>query len=167
MDTDDILKFFRSKVFLIIIIILFGLALLIGAFTIGAFVGYKKAMFSYRWGESYHLNFGGPKGGFFQNFRDLGGRDFIGGHGVFGQIIKIEGQTLVIKGQDNVERIVLVKNNTSIRRLGEDVKLGDLKTDEYIIVIGEPNDSGQIEAKFIRVMPFPPSPSIPMPMRRQ
>jgi hypothetical protein len=165
MDTDNILKFFRSKAFVIVIIALFGLALLAGAFGLGIFVGYRKATFSYRWGENYHLNFGGPRGGFFQNFQDLGGRDFIGAHGVFGQIIKIDDQTLVIKGQDNVERVVLVKSDTSIRRLGENIKLGDLKTNEYITVIGEPNDSGQIEAKFIRVMPLP-SPSAPMPRPR-
>lgn len=162
MDTDKILQFLKSKVFIAIIAAIFGLALLAGAFGFGVFVGYRKANFSYRWGENYHLNFGGPKGGFFQDFRDLGGRDFIGGHGVFGQVIKIDSQTLVIKGQDNVERIVLVKSDTSIRRLGEDIKLSDLKIDEYITVIGEPNDLGQIEAKFIRVMPLP-SPSMPLP----
>lgn len=166
MDTKKILQFLKSRTFITIIAVLFGLALLAGAFGFGVFVGYRKANFSYRWGENYHLNFGGPRDGFFQNFRDLGGGDFIGGHGVFGQIIKIDGQTLVIKGQDNVERVVLVKSDTSIRRLGEDIKLDNLKTNEFVTIIGDPNDQGQIEAKFIRVMPYPsPFPSSPLPPR--
>lgn len=166
MDTDNVLKFFRSRTFVIIIIALFSFALLVGAFTIGAFVGYKKATFSYRWGENYHLNFGGPAGGFFQNFRDLGGRDFIGGHGMFGRIIKIDGSALVVKGSDNVERIILVKEDASITHPGGAAKLSDLKVNNDIVVIGEPNDQGQIEAKFIRVMPFTPTPSMLMPMMR-
>jgi len=171
METDNkILRIVRSKTFVAIVAILFGLALLAGAFGLGVFVGYRKAAFSYRWGENYNLNFGGPRGGFFQNFQDLGGRDFINGHGVFGQIIKIDLSTgsgqaaaLVIKGQDDIERVVLVKSDTSIRGFGGDIKPGDLKTGEYVTVIGEPNNQGQIEAKFIRVMPLTQSPAMPMP----
>ncbi len=155
MNADDVLRFFRSRVFVIIIIILFGFALLIGAFTIGAFVGYKKAAFSYRWGENYHLNFGGPRGGFLRQLEDFGGGDFIEGHGTFGQIIKINGSTLIIEGRDKVEKIISVKDGTEIRELRNTLKIDDLKINDYVVVIGEPNDSGQIEAKFIRIMPAP------------
>lgn len=164
MDTKKILQFLKSRTFIAIIATLFGLALLAGVFGLGVFVGYRKATFSYRWGENYHLNFGGPRGGFFQNFQDLGGRDFIGGHGMFGRIIKIDSSALVVKGSDNVERIILIKEDASITHPGGTAKLSDLKVNDDIVVIGEPNDQGQIEAKFIRIMPSMPTPSIPVPM---
>ncbi len=155
MNTDDVLRFFRSRTFVIIIITLFGFALLVGAFAVGAFVGYKKAAFSYRWGENYHLNFGGPRGGFLRQLEDFGGGDFIEGHGTFGQIIKINGSTLIIEGRDKVEKIILVKDDTEIRELRSTLKIDGLKINDYVVIIGEPNGSGQIEAKFIRVMPVP------------
>jgi len=161
MDTNKILNFIKSKKITVAIAILFGLTLLFGAFSIGVAVGYRKASFSYAWGENYHLNFGGPREGLFNNFsRDIAGRDFIGAHGIFGQIMNIDinSQTLAIKGRDNVEKIVLVKNETEIRRFQDIVQLNDLKSDELVTIIGEPNNQGQIEAKFIRVLP-PPSPS--------
>ena len=146
------------------------------------FVGEKKARFSYRWAESYHKNFGGPRGGFFGNWQrlPLAPGDFTAVHGIFGQIIQVpvadqNGQTiLVIKGGDGVEKVVLVNDNTLIKRIRDTVKPADLKVDDYIVVIGEPNDSGQIEAKFIRLMPplpektsFEPFPSGPFPLRQR
>lgn len=153
----DINKFLQSKKFKIIILGIAGLIILLLAFGAGKFVGFRKANFSYKWGENYHQNFAGPRGGFFKEFeKELEGRNFINAHGVIGQIIKIDGSTIVIKGKDNVEKIVLVKENTVITRFRETIKSTDLKSDDYIVVIGEPNDSGQIEAKLIRVMPPPP-----------
>jgi hypothetical protein len=139
-------------VILVVIVFIFG---------VGIFVGERKARFSYRWAEQYHRNFAGPRAGFFDDWRSFPGGDFIGAHGVFGQIIKIDpstnsGQaTLIIKGGDNVEKIVLVKDDTVIKSLQNTLKLSDVKVDDYIVVIGEPNDAGQIEAKFIRLLPPP------------
>ena len=125
-------------------------------FWIGMFIGGTKARFSYRWAESYHKNFAGPRSGFLDDWRSFPRGDFISSHGVFGQIIKIEEPTIIIKeGNNNVERIVVVKDDTIIERLRETVKISDLKVDDFIVVIGEPNDSGQIEAKFIRLLPSP------------
>lgn len=146
-------KFFQSKIFKIVLLGIAGLIVVLFIFKIGMFIGFRKANFSYKWGENYHQNFGGPRGGLFKNFS---GRDFIDANGVFGQIIKIEGSTLVIKGGGDVEKLVLVKDDTVIKRFQDNVKLADLKVDEYIVVIGEPNDAGQIEAKLIRLLPAPP-----------
>ncbi len=154
----DYNKFFQSKTFKIILGGVGVIIILLLVFELGKIVGFKKANFSYRWGENYHQNFGGPREGF---FKDFSGRDFIGAHGVFGQIMKIDGSTLVIKGQDDVEKIVLVNDKTVIERFRETVKITDLKVDDYIVVIGEPNDAGQIEAKFIRIMPSPSPTSSP------
>jgi len=139
--------------------IIIGIAIFVVAvllFGAGIFVGEMKARFSYRWAESYHQNFGGPQGGFFGNWRMIPpDRGLIQGHGTFGKIIKIEGSTLVIKGDNDAEKIILIKDNTIIERLRETIKPADLKVDDYIVVIGEPNDAGQIEARLIRVMPLP------------
>jgi len=117
-------------------------------------VGYKKASFSYRWGENYHRNFAGPRQGFFGNVSD---RNFVESHGTFGQIIKIDGTTLVVRGKNNSEKIIVVKNDTVIRSGGNTVALTDLKVDDSIVTIGEPNNEGQIEAKLIRIMPDMPA----------
>lgn len=161
---DKILNFIKSKAFITLVVVLFGLALLAGTFGLGLAVGYHKARFSYAWGENYHRNFGGPKGGFFGgDFLDgFSGRDLIDAHGVFGQIAKIDGSTLIIKGRDNVEKIVLVQDDTSIMSFRDAIKLADLKIDDNVMVIGEPDDQGRITAKFIRLMPIAPMPSMRM-----
>jgi hypothetical protein len=156
MDTSKISNFIKSKTAVIIIAGLFALAILIGTFSAGVAVGYRKARFSYAWGENYHRNFSGPRKGFLKDFsEDLMGRDFIGAHGTFGSIINIGDSELIVRGRDNVEKIVVVNSDTDIRRFRDSIQLNDIKLDEPIVVIGEPNDQGQIEAKFIRVMPLP------------
>jgi len=146
--------FFQSKDFKIIITILISLLIILLVFQLGMFVGHGRADFSFRWGENYHRNFGGPEQGFFGKF---GGRDFIAPNGAAGQIIKIDDQNITVKGRD-AEKIIVLSDQTTIRRFRETIKLTDLKIDDYIVVIGEPNDLGQIEAKLIRVMPPPPTP---------
>jgi len=142
----DVLKWVILGLIIIVIIVL--------VFGLGILVGERKVRFSYRWAEQYHRNFAGPQAGFFGDWRNFPG-DFIGAHGVFGQIIKVASSTIIIKGSDNVEKIVLIKDSTIIERFRNTVKMTELKVDDYIVVIGEPNDAGQIEAKFIRVLPLP------------
>lgn len=136
--------------------IIVGLAVFVTVvliFGAGMFIGGMKARFSYRWAENYHRNFGGPEGGFMGELKMMPpNSEFIEGYGTFGQIIKIDGSTFVIKGRNDVEKIILIKDDTVIKRLRDTVKPVELKVDEYIVVIGEPNDAGQIEAKLIRVL---------------
>ena len=37
----------------------------------------------------------------------------------------------------------------------DEIKISDLKIGDFIVVIGSPNTDGQVEAKFIRLMPEP------------
>jgi len=122
-------------------------------FKTGMMVGFQKANFSCHWSDNYHQNFGGPRGGFPGGFGD---RDFIEANGSVGQIIKIATSTLVIRGRGNVEKVVLIKADTVINQLKETITINELKTDDMVVVIGEPNNDGQIEAKLIRVMPAIP-----------
>lgn len=164
----DFNKIFQSKTFKYVLYGIGALIVLLIVFRLGMAVGFKKAGFSYSWGESYHRNFGGPRGGFLKDFAE---DSFINGYGTVGRIMKVGSSTIVMRGQDNVEKIVLVKDTTSITRNRETIKSVDLKVDDYIVVIGDPNNTGQVDAKFIRVMlsqsgPFlPPPPPFP-PMRR-
>lgn len=81
---------------------------------------------------------------------------FANANGVFGQIIKIDGQTLTIKSKDNIEKSILVGEKTTIVYQRKNIKLSDLKTDDSVVVIGDPNGKGQIQAELIRVIPAPP-----------
>jgi len=160
----DLNNFFQSRVFKGILYVLAALIIILVIFRAGMIVGFKKANFSYRWGENYHQNFAGPRHGFPGDFAN---NDFIEPHGVIGQIIKIDGASIVIKGKDDVEKIILIKDDSLIKKFNNNLKLGDLKLGDLIITIGEPNNNGQIETKFIRVMPTPEGntalPSFPPP----
>ncbi|MDP2934681.1 MAG: hypothetical protein Q8N59_02885 [bacterium] len=121
-------------------------------FGTGVFVGGTKARFSYRWAENYHRNFGGPGNGFMRDLRmSPPNNEFIEGHGTFGQIIKIGDSDFVIKGQENVEKVVIINKDTVITIGRQTITKADLKVGEQVVVIGSPNDAGQIEAKLIRV----------------
>lgn len=147
---SNINKFLQSKLFRGLILATGILIILLLGFQIGLMVGFRKASFSYHWEENYHRNFAGPRNGF---SGDLMGKDFIEANGVFGTIIKISSSSLAIKGKNDIEKIILLKNDTVIKHFQDTINPSDLKIDELIVVIGSPNDAGQIEAKLIRVLP--------------
>ena len=78
------------------------------------------------------------------------------GGGIMGSIIKIDGQNLVIKGEDGAEKSVLIDDKTILRQAQDDIKASDLKVDDKVTVIGQPDSQGQIDAKLIRVFENPP-----------
>lgn len=152
MNINKILTMIKSKKILHVIVVILGLALLLGTYSVGMAVGFRKAKFSFAWGENYHKNFGGPRGGFLRDAeRDFSGSDFIDAHGTFGQIIKKDGDLIIVKGKDNIEISVITGDKTTINKSRKSINALDLKIDDRIIIIGDPNNQGQIEAKFIRV----------------
>ena len=136
-----------------IIIGLAGFIIVVLIFGAGMFVGGMKARFSYRWAESYHKNFAGPREGFFGDWRNLPPPpgDFIEGHGTFGEIIEIQDTGLVIKGQGDIEKVIIFTEQTIIKKGRKTVKINELKVGDRVVVIGSPNEEGQIEAKLIRL----------------
>ena len=146
----DYNKIFQSKGFKITLAIIAGLIIFLLGFKAGTMVGFRKASFTYNWGENYHRNFGGPERGLFGNFS---GKDFIDPHGAFGQIMKIDANSIVMKDRNGAEKIVLCSADTTIMSFRGNIKAVDLKVDDNIVVIVEPNDQGQIVAKLIRVLP--------------
>jgi hypothetical protein len=146
----DIKKFFDSKIFIVFFII-GEIILLLLAFGIGIIIGSKKADFSCNMDKNYERNFGGP------NIPgDLNG-DLGSSHGIFGQIIKIDDNFIIIKDSNSTEKVISVEGDVAIKKFRDTIKLSDLKVDDRIVVIGSPNDNGEIEAKLIRLMPSPPS----------
>jgi hypothetical protein len=148
----------------IAIIALLSAFLLLLSFKIGELVGFRKAAFSYRWGDQYHRNFGGPRAGFF------GGDDgngFVNAHGSFGTVLKIDGNTVLIRDADNTEKTIIVDDKTVINRMNKVINVSGLAVDEHVTVIGTPNDKGQIDAKFIRVFPSSPPPPSFQPFPHQ
>ncbi|MBU0476936.1 hypothetical protein KKB68_02950, partial [Patescibacteria group bacterium] len=136
-----------------IIIGLVGFIVVVLVFGVGIFVGETKARFSYSWAESYHKNFGGPKAGILGDWRGLplGPGDFIEGHGAFGEIIKINGSDFVIKGRNDVEKIIIITEDAVIKKGRETVGKDELKISDRVVIIGSPNEEGKIEAKLIRI----------------
>ena len=156
----ELKEFIQSKKYKIITMLLIAVTVLLLTFNAGMYVGFRKARFSYQWGENYHKNFAGLRGGTLRGIlRDFGGKDFIDSHGVSGQILKIDSLTgpgqaeIVIKGQDGVEKIIVIKEDVAVRHFRETIKPSELKVDDYIMVIGSPTSDGKIEAKFIRILP--------------
>jgi hypothetical protein len=144
------------------------IALVVGAvliallsFAAGIHVGFKKAKFSYKWGENYERNFMGPRPGMmgpgFMDrgpmgfFREFGGKDFRNAHGLSGTIISIADNKLIIKDRDEKENTVSATDKTIIKQRRDTLKISDLKTGNIVVVVGNPDDSGVINADIIRV----------------
>jgi hypothetical protein len=139
-------------------------AMLVGAFLIflvgfagGVAVGLHKARFSYGFGANYERNFVGPhtemgRPGFMGGMmRDFSGGDFRNAHGLAGTIISISGNNLVIKDRNGNENNVAVTDKTLIKHQGGNLTVGDLKQNEQVVIVGNPDNNGTINADLIRV----------------
>lgn len=151
---EDIKKILESKISnkLLYTIGIALVAMLI--FSAGVSVGFHKASFGRAWGENYERNFG------FRSDRPMFGNmfttnNFPNSHGTVGKILKIELPTMIVQDKDNTEKVVLIKDDTQIQKMMSLVKVNNLSIDDYVIVIGSPNELGQIEAKLIRIIPSP------------
>ncbi len=128
-----------------------GLIVAILIFQAGVFVGYHKASFSYRFGDNYSRNFMGPRGGIMDT-RD----NMMGGDGASGKIIKISLPDIIVSSPDNTEKTVVLGNDTSFREFHGVITAQDLKVDDFVVVLGTPDNKGEIDAKLVRVLPTPP-----------
>lgn len=126
------------------------IALLI--FQAGIAMGYRKASFAYRFGDNYYRAFDERPGKFSVFLHN----DKMAAHGAAGKVMSIDLPTFVVAGPDNIEKVVLIQDDTLIRRFDAEVTPEELKVDDFTVVLGEPNENSQIEAKLIRVLPTPP-----------
>ena len=147
---NKILGLFESKISIKILYWIGSMIILILVFSLGVSVGFHKASFGRAWGDNYERNFG-----MMPNRPGFGKDNFPNGHGAIGKIIKIEIPTIIVQDKNNTEKVILLKDDTKIEKMAKDIKVNELAIDNFIIVIGSPNDKGQIEAKLLRVMPVP------------
>lgn len=124
------------------------LALLL-VFWMGMAVGFQRARFAGQFGDNFQRNFLG------QRAFGLPGENLPGGHGAVGEIVSLQLPEAVVAGPDNLERVIVVSSSTEIRRVREKIPSSELQIGEFVVVIGNPNQSGQIEARLIRIMPKP------------
>ncbi len=147
-------KLVTSEVTLIVLACLAGIFVLLGVFRLGVVVGHRQANFACQWSDNYTRIFGPPQA--LPMMHDFMRDGFMHGGGIMGSIIKIDGQNLVIKGEDGAEKSVLIDDKTILRQAQDDIKASDLKVDDKVTVIGQPDSQGQIDAKLIRVFENPP-----------
>lgn len=150
---EKIEKMFESKIFIGVLYGIGAMIILMIVFSFGVSFGSHRASFGKAWGENYERNFGRmspPPFGL-----DSNNDNFPNAHGAIGKIIKIELPTLIVQDKDNTEKVILIKNDTKIQKMRASLLESDLHIDDFIVVVGSPNDVGQIEAKLIRIMPSP------------
>jgi hypothetical protein len=126
--------------------------MVLGILRIGISIGEHRARFASQFGDNFERNFRGPRsgmmGGYFNNMMP-------NGNGAIGEIISLNLPQLVVNGSDNLEKTIIVSTSTVIRQFQGNIQSSDLKTGDFVVVIGNPNNNGQVEAKLIRVMPNP------------
>jgi len=148
--------FFQSKRWTAVLAIIFILCAMLAIFEAGVAVGVHKADFADRMGGDYYRVFGSSGA----PFGDLDQDSFPASHGVAGTIIKIDLPYAFIHGPDNAERTIRLDASTTILRYRTPIGPGDLSEGESIVVIGSPSaSSSNIDARFIRVLPPPPTSS--------
>jgi hypothetical protein len=130
---------------------LIGLIAALLIFQLGMFVGFRKASYSFGWGDNYHRVFGGPESGL---MRDFVGRDFLNGHGLAGSIVSVDDPDIIIIGNDGIEKTVATTEHTAIVRGRQPIDLSDLFPDDTVTIIGRPEGNGIIFADIIRVLDF-------------
>ncbi len=140
----------KSRWFVGSISIIVGLILILMAFWFGMYVGERRADFARGWGDNYGRIFGQPRMGFFP---EPGENPVPRGFGNGGVVLKVEGNAIAIKGNDNVEKTVVVATSTPIREGMTSISVDKINPGDSIVIIGDPNSSGQIQARFIRVFP--------------
>jgi hypothetical protein len=148
--SEEVKKVFGTKIVKTSLIVLGAIIIILVIFWSGMMIGFHKAGFNYQLGQNYHELFEGPERHLSRDFR---GRNFMDANSAIGLVIKIDTSTLLIKGDDGMEKSILISDNTSIRRFQDTILPSDIKIDERVIILGAPSTTGQIEARLIRVMP--------------
>ncbi|HEY5220806.1 MAG TPA: DUF5666 domain-containing protein [Candidatus Paceibacterota bacterium] len=140
----------QSKKVRAVLWILGGLIALFVVFGLGIAVGYDRAGFAAGFDRNYYrIFFGGTPGG---PIGLMAPPMPSATHGVVGTIIDVGTSTISVTDQENNEQSIMVSLGTVIRDGDSDSAIGDMVVGDQIAVIGEPDNDGQIEARFIRII---------------
>ena len=148
--TEDVETRHPHKIFKPLILTLIAVIILLAVYQAGVFVGYRKATYSFRWSQNYHQMFAGPPQGF---IGDVQGQAFMDAHGIFGPVLRADPTDLIIQDKDQMEKVIHIDPTTSIIRLHDIVSATSIQTNDRVVIIGQPDDRGEIDAKLIRVFP--------------
>ena len=155
MPTKDSLSHFvRSRLFAGILIGVGIMFILVCVFEAGVSLGYHEATFSSHWGANYEQNFG--NGGMQGSMGIPDGHD-PEPHGTAGQIISISGSTIVVQNTDRQEQKIVISSSTVIRNQENTMTAASLATGDYVVIVGNPDNQGNIEASLIRIIPGAPN----------
>ncbi len=127
---------------------------IIFTFHIGEEFGYKKAESIDHMSNGYYKAFGQgeqKQTGLFGSLFD----DQTGTHGVAGKVINTTATNIIVEDNDGIEKTVIFDSKTIIRKQRKTVEFSEIKDDDFVVVIGSPNNDGKITAKIIRVLPPP------------
>jgi len=143
-----------------IVIALGFLAAVLFVFWAGTQIGYRRAMYSFRWSDNYSKQFAPP----FSPFGFDPGKDaIISSNGAFGSVAAVRLPDIVVKGRGEVEKVVVVNSRTVIRRFHAAATSTDIRVGDTVLVLGEPDQEGRITASLVRIVPAPAGPRAGMP----
>ena len=148
---SKIKNLWQSKMFKFAVYFLAALIVILISFQAGRFVGFRQAGFSYHMGDNYYRAFEGGRGGGIIGSNSFG--NLPGGHGAVGKIIKVSLPSIVISTPDNLEKTIMVSDDTIIRRFRGSASSSEFKIGDMVVVIGEPDQESAIEARLIRLLP--------------
>ena len=130
-----------------VLIVLGVLMVLSLVFRIWMFAGHRRAEFMYR-------GHGFPSAHSMPHFL------IRGGNGVVGSVSSVALPSFTVILRDGITAKILTASTTVIRNDSGDASSTALTPGEMVVVIGDSNQNGAVDAKFIRVLP-PPAPGAP------
>jgi hypothetical protein len=148
-------EFISSKKFSYLFYVILIVALILLVFRVGMIVGSRNAALFFEHREMHgdqwdHMQSQGSTGPMNTFMND----PFGPSHGTFGTITAITSTSsatgtmlLDIEENNGNEKTVLVSTSTDVD--------GTIATNDRVVVLGFPNDHGEIEARLIRVFPNP------------
>ncbi|MDE1975399.1 MAG: hypothetical protein KGI49_02740 [Patescibacteria group bacterium] len=144
-------EFFGSSLVSRLIAVLGVLVAALIIFWAGTAVGYREASFSYAWDSSYARQFGGPHSPF------MIGPDIddssLNSHGAFGVVVGVRMPEFTVKGPTEAEKNIVVATGTVIRYFHSEASSTAISPGETVVVIGEPDSQGRIQASLVRIVP--------------
>lgn len=164
-------SFFTSAKFRVLFVVLGVLLVAFTSFAVGMAVGFHKARYSYAWGENYNRNFGigygrgdgrpgmmngrGGYGSGMMNNRDFTGGEYRNAHGVSGTILSLTDGNIVVIDRFGRENTIAVSDKTIIKNGSDTVTRDTLKAGDEVTILGNPGDTGVVNADLIRIFGRP------------
>ena len=121
-------------------------------FATGFFVGYHRAIFSEEWNEGYYHNMSRFDKVFVPFMH---GSDDINSHGAIGMVGSLKLPSFVVSGPNQAEQLVTIGSSTVVRMMRNQGSPSDLANGEWVVIIGSADQTGRINATFVRIVPPP------------